>query len=137
MPNRPANRTDVAGVQMPFQSFLPQLENFTYFPFTSWEKFWEQFFSPRFYFGCNVSDAETERHVLDQVGSYGSQLNTVLDAMQVLVRRLDGPKPLTDSERARITALVDLMERADDAAAQFQGKPRQMIPAVLSEWIQR
>src|SRR5271165_1872942 len=54
MPNRPANRTDVAGVQMPFQSFLPQLENFTYFPFTSWEKFWEQFFSPRHY--CPVKN---------------------------------------------------------------------------------
>jgi len=128
--------TQGTGLQMPFQNFFPDLQNFVFFPLTNWERFWEQFFSPRFYFGCNVSDAETEHHVLDQVGSYGSQLNTLLDAMVVFVRRLNGPKPLSDEEKGRIQSLVDLMEHADEASAQFEGKPRQMLSALLSDWIQ-
>lgn len=136
MPNRCNGNAAVPSLQAPFQSVFSNLENFVYFPLTNWERFWEQFFSPRFYFGCNVSDLETEQHVLGEVGSYGSQLNLVLDAMAVLVARLDGPKPLTEQDRNRIHALVDLMERADAASAQFQGKPRQMLPALLTDWLQ-
>jgi hypothetical protein len=136
MPNRCQGNTAVFGGQAPFQSLFSNLENFVYFPLTNWERFWEQFFSPRFYFGCNVSDLETEHHVLDEVGSYGSQLNVVLDALAVLVARLNGPKPLTEQERNRVSALVDLMERADEASAQFQGKPRQMLPGLLTDWLQ-
>jgi hypothetical protein len=97
---------------------------------------WEQFYSPRFYFGCNVADADTEHQVLDEVGSYGSQLNIVLDAAVVFVQHIP-PADLSDDERKRVRALVDLMDRADRASAQFQGKPPQMLPLLLADWLHR
>ena len=34
------------------------------------------------YFGCNVQDFDTEQGVLNEVGSYGSQLNRVVVCCQ-------------------------------------------------------
>ncbi len=71
----------MASVTIP--AALNQLRDytFTYFPWTDWSGF----FRPTFNFGCNVGDADTEKAVLDTVGSYGSQLNRILDALVVLV----------------------------------------------------
>jgi|SRR5665213_830088 len=62
------------------------------FPITDWRRF----VSPTIVFGnANIADSDTEQKVVDSVGSYGYQLNRILDALAVLIREhedLDAPK---------------------------------------------
>jgi hypothetical protein len=93
-------------------SFMTQrLRDFVYFPHTDWR----EFFRPTFYFGCNVNDAATEREVLDDVGSYGKQINRILDGLDVLIR-LDEPA-LANLNEADREAIVLLKKLHRDAAA--------------------
>jgi hypothetical protein len=101
-----------------YEDFLKNfLYTFTYFPTTNWQRA----FSPTLYFGCNVEDADVEQHVLDEVGSYGKQLNRVLDVLTVLVGRIDR-NSLTPQERRFVDEFEDLAQRADEVAAAYQGK---------------
>ena len=90
---------------------------FTYFPFTDWRRF----VSPTIVFGtANIADSEIEQEVVDSVGSYGYQLNRVLDALAVLIRQdeldeLDKPR-LTEHDRRALYRLLDLSDAADEAA---------------------
>jgi hypothetical protein len=86
---------------------------FTYFPTTDWRRF----ISPTIVFGqANIGDREIEQEVVDSVGSYGYQLNRILDALVVLVHRADseGP-PLTEDDRRALYRLLDLADAADQA----------------------
>jgi hypothetical protein len=83
-------------------------------------------FSPTMYFGCNVQDEDVERHVLSKVGSYGYQLNQIIDAMTVLVSRIDRAS-LTPAEARDVDRFKDLAEMADRASAEFENKPRRAV----------
>jgi hypothetical protein len=87
---------------------------FTYFPFTDWRRF----VSPTIVFGnANIADSEIEQEVVDSVGSYGYQLNRVLDALAVLIRQDALDKPgLTEQDRRALYRLLDLSDAADEAA---------------------
>jgi len=96
------------------------VHTFTYFPTTNWQRA----FSPTINFGCNVEDTEVEQHVVDEVGSYGKQINRVLDAMTVLVSHIPRETPLTPQERRYIDAFEDLAHAADEASRKFKDKRR-------------
>jgi hypothetical protein len=83
-------------------------------------------FSPTMNFGCNVQDEDVERHVLSKVGSYGYQLNQIIDAMGVLVSRIDRAS-LTPAEARDVDRFKDLAEMADRASAEFENKPRRAV----------
>lgn len=89
---------------------------FTYFPVTDWRRF----VSPTIVFGnANIADADTEQNVVDSVGSYGYQLNRILDALAVLIRENEDPKePRTEKDRRMLCRLLDLADAADEAARQ-------------------
>ena len=89
---------------------------FTYFPVTDWRRF----ISPTIVFGnANLADANTEQHVVDSVGSYGYQLNRILDALTVLIREGEDPTaPRTEQDRRVLDRLLDLADAADEAARQ-------------------
>ena len=78
-------------------------------------------------FGRNVEDREVEEHVLNNVGSYGKQLNVILDALMVLIKRLEShpefAKHISQPEHHAIYELKQLAETADAIARSFQGKP--------------
>lgn len=113
-----AQQTDIFSL---YRNFLKNfVYTFTYFPTTNWQRA----FSPTIYFGCNVDDADVEQHVLDEVGSYGKQINRVLDAMTVLVSRMPPDTALTPQERRYIDAFEDLADAADEASKKFKGKRR-------------
>lgn len=95
---------------------------FTYFPTTNWQRA----FSPTVYFGCNVEDMPTEQHVVSKVGSYGKQINCILDAMSVLVARVDRHL-LSPRERQAVEAFESLARSADEAAADFQNRRRGQV----------
>jgi hypothetical protein len=89
---------------------------FTYFPMTDWRRF----ISPTIVFGnANIADTDTEQKVVDSVGSYGYQLNKILDALAVLIRDQADPKtPMTELDRRVLGRLLDLADAADRAAKQ-------------------
>lgn len=107
-----------------FSAYENYLKNFayafTYFPTTNWQRA----FSPTINFGCNVEDADVEQHVVNEVGSYGKQINCVLDAMTVLVSRMPRKEELTPQERRYVDAFEDLARAADTAAKKFQDQHR-------------
>jgi hypothetical protein len=89
---------------------------FTYYPVTDWRRF----ISPTIVFGnANLADADIEQKVVDSVGSYGYQLNRILDALAVLIRENEDPKsPRTEQDRRMLDRLLDLADAADEAARQ-------------------
>jgi hypothetical protein len=89
---------------------------FTYFPLTDWRRF----ISPTIVFGqANISDSDVEQKVVDSVGSYGYQLNRILDALAVLIRENEDPKaPPTEKDQRMLCRLLDLADAADQAAKQ-------------------
>lgn len=71
-----------------------------------------------------MEDTEVEQHVVDEVGSYGKQINRVLDAMTVLVSHIPRETTLTPQERRYIDAFEDLAHAADEASRKFKDKRR-------------
>ena len=88
---------------------------FTYLPSTDWR----HFVSPTIVFGsANIQDRDIEQEVVDSVGSYGYQLNRILDALAVLVRQGDliERSSLAEHDRRALYRLLDLADEADEAA---------------------
>jgi hypothetical protein len=104
-----------------YEDFLKNY-TFVYFPTTNWARA----LSPTLNFGCNLQDVDVEQHILDEVGSYGSQLNRLLDVVSVLVTNLDR-STLTPQEQQFVDKFEELARRADEAAADYQGKRRHGI----------
>lgn len=99
--------------------FFDFLKTWYYDPVTNWQ----HAFSPVINFGCNIEDKDVEQHVVDSVGSYGSQINRMMDVLTVLVARLD-PETLTPEEQDFVDEFQALARRADKAASDFQHEPR-------------
>jgi hypothetical protein len=123
----------------PFSLYQGLFRDFAY-AYQYWFTPMLQAFSPTMYFGCNIQDAGVEKHVLDNVGSYGFQINRLMDAVMVLASRAD-LSTLTPAETGYIGRFKELAKAADRAASDFQTKPRhgvtmaeldRMIDAVLS-----
>ena len=93
----------------------------TYAPWTNWGGA----FSRNFYFGCNIKDAPTEAHVLNTVGSYGFQLNRIIDMVQLIDKyaKVDLKNAdLSSSERQKLRDFRELAEAADLAAKEYKGE---------------
>jgi len=82
--------------------------------------YWGRLLSPTFNFGCNVDDEPIEAHVRSQVGSYGKQLNRLMDALSVLVQhaRLD-VEELPEQDRKALASFLELDAKADEAARSY------------------
>ena len=106
---------------LPLQNYLQGLREFDYSPWTYWGNVFGGWFSPTVNFGGNLEDVPAERYVLNEVGSYGKQLNRVIDVLTVLLGDLDRKK-LTPQEQRYVFAFEDLAQAADAASANFKGK---------------
>ena len=74
--------TSPATTEDPFSQLFSQfLRVWNYSPDTSWK----DFFNPQFIINSNTSDAPVENDVLASVGSYGKQLGTIMDALNVVI----------------------------------------------------
>jgi hypothetical protein len=106
----------------PIRTPIPALDDwfnyvFTYFPTTNWQ----HAFSPTINFGSNVQDVPVEEHVVDKVGSYGYQLNRILNALQVVIEH--GKFSAENAhDKDAVQKLLDLAHDADQAAREFQGE---------------
>lgn len=110
-------------------AFTQKFRDFVFYPVTVWSDFWRDFFHPSIYLGCNIKDENTEKAVLDEVGSYGYQLNRILNALAVVLdtqfAHLDG---LTREQQNAVVALRVLHAEADTAARKAQGEPLGRTP---------
>ena len=95
-------------VQLPFG-------NFTIDPTTNWQRF----FNPQFAITYNAGDVGIENKVLQQAGSYGKQLGTVFDVLDVLIARLPA-EDLTPQERRALGDFRELQDRVERAKAQVR-----------------
>jgi hypothetical protein len=103
--------------QLPFSNFL---RFWDYRPRTDWL---DHFLT----INWNAGDAGVEQHVLGQVGSYGYQLSRILDAVDLLVDRLD----LTDldgDQQKVVVRLQDLAEEARKAVKAYRADPNAARP---------
>jgi hypothetical protein len=98
---------------------LSSLKNFPYQPWTNFSGF----FSPHITFGANTEDRPVETKVLDTVGSYGSQINRIMDAPLVLTSQLE-PNTLSPDENFKILKFRELAFRADQVTADFRHRRR-------------
>lgn len=109
---------------------LSNLRQVAFQPFTSMENMLQGWFQTNVsvnVFGRNVEDKDVEEHVLNNVGSYGKQLNVILDALMVLIKRLESQpefaKQISQPEHHAIYELKELARMADAVARAYQGKP--------------
>ena len=89
-----------------FSPFTQTIGRFVNNPVTDWQRF----YSPQVIFNYNPEDEPVEAHVLSKVGSYGSQLSTLIDVIDVLVTKM-GAKSLTDEQKEAVKAFTDLRAR--------------------------
>lgn len=81
---------------------------------------WTRFFNPQFFITYNNGDAAIENHVLSRAGSYGKQLGTMLDTLDVLIRHLPADE-LSTTERRTVDEFTALRETVEDAKREFRG----------------
>lgn len=113
----------------PFQQYT---ETFLNNPWTNWHRFFNPILhADRSYHTelfpvtvewKNADDVGVERHVLEQVGSYGRQLSIMLDLLDVLATRLE-PASVRSRERDVLDRFYDLIRQVDRAVADFEGEP--------------
>ena len=105
----------------PFQQMI---ERFWYEPVTTWSRL----FNPQFIFNYNPEDEDIERHVLSRVGSYGSQLGTLIDTIEVLREQLPAGTVLDPVDQSALDEFDRLRAEAERAKADFRGHdPAQLI----------
>ena len=102
----------LAGLLAPFTGFL---RSWDYRPSTSW---FQHFIT----INANLGDAAIEQKVLGDVGSYGYQINRLLDAVNLLVSELKLAE-LSGEQQRIVVRLQDLAHAADVSARQFKNLP--------------
>jgi hypothetical protein len=102
----------------PFASFL---RTWDYRPVTSW---FEHFVT----INWNSGDAEVEKHVLGEVGSYGLQLERILDAVELLVGELDLSRLSPEQQRV-VVRVEDLASSARRAVREYHGQSAEDHPS--------
>lgn len=98
------------------QSFL---KNWLYAPLTQWQKAWENLFHPQLFIGCNIDDEDTEKQVLNDVGSYGKQISVIDRVLEVLIAH--PPSDLTYEEQAAIAEFVSYVEKVNASMTKNRG----------------
>jgi hypothetical protein len=101
---------------MPLQAIPQALQRLTVNPQTNWA----HFYNPQFMINYNSTDLDVENHVLSRVGSYGSQLSTILDVVSVLVAQL-ATADLTPQDRRYVDQFQSLYDESNRAVAEVRG----------------
>ena len=92
--------------------------------------YWQRFLSPQINFGCNLEDVDTEQRVLQEVGSYGKQLGTIIKVLGIWVDH-DLPSKLTPEEQLAVAEFRSLSHGVQKAVEAIEGpKGRRMTTAI-------
>ena len=96
-----------------FSPFRQTVDHFWNMPITNWNRF----FNPQFV--LNYNDVGVENHVLSRVGSYGSQLSTLINMIAILRDQL--PADLNAEQKSTVKAFERLCEKSREAVAEYRG----------------
>jgi len=102
-----------------FSPFQQVFDHFWNIPITSWQRF----FNPQLIFNDNPQDEGVEYHVLQRVGSYGSQLSTVLSMLQLLRETMPEGAELNAEQRETLKQFERLRIDSQRAVAEYRGAP--------------
>jgi hypothetical protein len=102
--------------ELPLSRLFSQfLRTWNYRPVTSWD----HFYNPQFFINSNPGDVAVENDVLREVGSYGLQLGTIIDALRVVVSTLK-IDDLLPADRRALDRLNDLADGVNAAVARHR-----------------
>lgn len=91
--------------------------------------------------GSNIEegDGPVERHVLQKVGSYGYQLNRILDVLSILLERakLEGKLPADPKSERCIQDFEEMAKSADAASKEYKGQATKLAVERLIKRMQR
>lgn len=96
-----------------FSPFRQTVDHFWNMPVTNWNRF----FNPQFV--LNYNDVGVENHVLSRVGSYGSQLSTLIDMIAVLRQNL--PDDLSATQQLAVEEFDQLYANSKKAVTEYRG----------------
>jgi len=97
------------------QLFSQFLRTWNYRPVTSWD----DFFNPQFIVNSNSGDVALENDVLAEVGSYGKQLGTIMDALSVVISAVN-LDDLLPADKQAIDRFRTLTKQVDEVVAQHR-----------------
>jgi hypothetical protein len=119
---------------VPFSRLFSQfLRTWNYQPTTSWD----HLFNPQFFINSNPDDVAVENDVLSQVGSYGKQLGTIIDALSVVVSKLAATQ-LTSTDQRVIDRFHDLSDEVSTVVARHRpDRDRPLSTADTEEFLDR
>ena len=105
---------------IPFlDAFTQSLRDFNYQAVTNWSRFFN--ISPALsLFTYNAGDQEVEQQVIDHVGSYGSQLSTILKMLDVLKRHAK-LGDLDKADQQAVKEFNELFHNSRAAVARYKG----------------
>jgi hypothetical protein len=100
-------------------AFTQSLRDFNYHAVTNWSRFFN--ISPALsLFTYNAGDQEVEQQVIDHVGSYGSQLSTILKMLDVLKRHVK-LGDLDKADQQAVKEFNELFHNSRAAVARYKG----------------
>lgn len=100
-----------------------------YNPMTNWQRF----FNPQFIFNANPQDEGVEKAVLGKVGSYGSQLSTLIDAIEALRAQAEKTGAWGPDATEAFAEFEELRANAAAAVADYRhASPDDIVSAVAS-----
>ncbi|NRB43011.1 MAG: hypothetical protein HRU20_31850 [Pseudomonadales bacterium] len=107
------------------------MDNVSYNPMTNWARF----FNPQFIINNNnANDLEIENHVLKEVGSYGKQLSTLLQMVDLLRNQLlKDSQNLTATEKETLEKFDQLLSQTQLAVTEFRGELQDKDVGVFSK----
>jgi hypothetical protein len=100
-----------------FSPFQQTIDTFWNQPVTQWQRF----FNPQIIFNSNPEDEELEYHVLERVGSYGSQLSTLIAMIDLLLPTIE-MGDLTPAQKAVVNEFKNLSAESRLAVAEYRGE---------------
>jgi hypothetical protein len=100
-----------------FAPFQQTIDTFWNQPVTNWQRF----FNPQAVFSFNPEDEGVEHHVLERVGSYGSQLSTLIAMIDLLLPTIEMGH-LTPAQEVVVQEFKELSSQTRLAVAEYRGE---------------
>jgi hypothetical protein len=116
-------------------AFTQQLRDFNYDAVTNWSRFFN--IAPAIsLFTYNAGDQAVEQHVIDHVGSYGSQLSRILKMLDLLNRHIK-PTDLDKSDQEVLNDFNELFRNSRAAVAKHKGELGKGDEMLVADYLEK
>ena len=117
-------------------AFTQQLRDFNYDPVTTWSRLFN--ISPAIsLFTYNAGDQAVEQQVIDHVGSYGSQLSTILKMLDMLNRQNAKLTGLDKSDQKVLDEFTELFQNSRVVVAKHKGELAEGDKTLVADYLKK